>query len=313
MIISSIDVGTNTVLLLIAEVDTHGTIHPLEHQQRFPRLGRKVDSGLVIDIPAFDRVAWILKEYQNLSKQFHAVKIIAGATSAVRDATNKDEFLSYIHKETGIDVELISGEEEALLTYKGAVSGFHSSSVFAVLDIGGGSTEFSYPEPGSHNGGTKLNRYSLQIGAVRLTERFFKHNPPHPAEIESAKELIIEELAQIRNPGFHETTLVGVAGSVTTLACLEQNLREFQVDKVSGFTLSTERIAFWNSRLQSMNADEIRSLSSATEGRSDILTAGVLILGEVMKHFRFPGILVSERGLRYGMTLREWERSRRIS
>jgi len=310
MRIASIDIGTNTVLLLVADIDEHGIIHPVEHQQRLPRLGKDVDKNKAINISAFDRIAWILNEYKNLSLQLGADKIIAGTTSAVRDATNKDEFVSYLKKNTGIDIEILSGDDEATLTYRGAISGFQDlQKPAAVIDIGGGSTEISYPTPEKHNGKSKLHRYSLQLGSVRMTERFLKHNPPLAPEIQSAMQVMIEEFAQVHNPGLSSYQLVAVAGTATTLACLDQKLNEFDVEKVSGYKMSRDAVGTWAIKLSTITSDQIRSLSNTTEGRADILTAGVLILNEFMKHFGFGSVIVSERGLRYGMIIREWQKT----
>jgi exopolyphosphatase/guanosine-5'-triphosphate,3'-diphosphate pyrophosphatase len=308
MIVAGIDIGTNTLLLLVAEIDENGRVRQLEHQQRLPRLGKDVDRMGAIQVSAFDRIAWIVQEYRNIAQQFHAEEIVACATSAVRDASNRDEFTKFIEKGTGIRVEILTGDEEAVLTYKGALSGINRPGPFVVLDIGGGSTELIFQQPGGGNGNAVLHRYSLQIGAVRLTERFFKHDPPLPEEIESAKSLIIEEVSQVRNPGFQGVILVGVAGTVTTLACIDQGLAEFELEKVAGFTLTDAHVARLLSQLTGMNSREISALSAATSGRADILTAGTLILHEVMAHFRFPSVVVSERGLRFGLVLREWER-----
>ncbi len=310
MKIASIDIGTNTVLLLVADIDDNGSITVIEHQQRLPRLGKGVDSKNIIHISAFDRVAWIINEYKNLSAQLGAETILACATSAVRDASNKDEFISFIRSTTGIDVEVLSGDEEALLTYRGAISGLHTSErPIAVLDIGGGSTEITFPLPDAHNGHAQLQRYSFQLGSVRLTERFFKHQPPTSSELESTVQLILEELSQVRNPGFENYQLVAVAGTATTLACLDQQLPEFDVEKVSGYVIDRQRVEGWCIKLCQMTPPQIRSLSDTTQGREDILTAGVVILNEFMKLFRFQSVIVSERGLRYGMIIRDWERT----
>jgi exopolyphosphatase/guanosine-5'-triphosphate,3'-diphosphate pyrophosphatase len=143
---------------------------------------------------------------------------------------------------------------------------------------------------------------------VRLTERYLKHSPPLPEELQSARTVIVEELSQVRNPGFISYKFIGVAGTATTLACLDQQLIEFEVAKVAGYQLHVDRVVLWLTKLLSLDSSSIRRLSNATEGRADILTAGVLILHECMKHFQFSSILVSERGLRYGLIQREWER-----
>ena len=307
--IASIDIGTNTVLLLIADIDERGFILPIHHEQRLPRLGKDVDRNRRIHISAFDRISWIITEYKNLARQHRAERIVACATSAVRDASNRDEFLSFLESTTGISVQVLSGEDEALWTFRGVVSGFPDiANPSAVLDIGGGSTEISYSNPNEHNGNLRVNRYSLQAGSVRLTEKFFKHEPPLPAEIESARQYILEELSQVHNPGFGNYRLLGVAGTVTTLACMDQRLEEFDIEKVAGYRMDQQRVAAWLTRLSRMGSHEIRSLSNTTDGRADILTAGVLILNEIMDLFRFPSLTVSERGLRYGLALKEWER-----
>lgn len=319
--IASIDIGTNTVLLLVADVGTDGTLHVVEHQQRVPRLGRDVDERQVIHTSAFDRIAWILNEYKNLTKQLRVDRLVAGATAAVRDAVNRDEFISYLKQTTGIAVEIISGEDEASLTYYGAVSSLPGHSAPAVvIDIGGGSTEVSFsgptdlsPEHSAAAGRLRpgvalvLERKSFPFGCVRLTERFFKHNPPQPEEIRRAVEAVSSEFSRLRDFNPPTYALIGVAGTATTLACIDQGLLDFEVEKVSGYVLHRQRVEHWFRKLGGMTTAEIRSLSNVAEGRADILTAGVLVLSQFMDQFRIEKMTVSERGLRYGLILREWE------
>ncbi|MBI1804642.1 MAG: Ppx/GppA family phosphatase [Ignavibacteriae bacterium] len=308
MRVAAIDIGTNSVLLLVADVDDKGLV-TVHHEQHLPRLGRHVDRRGEIHPSAFDRIAWIVNEYKNLAKQLRAEKIIVVATSAVRDAENQKEFLSYLKTATDIAVEVLSGQEEAFYTYHGVVSGLEGiSQQTAVLDIGGGSTEITYPTPRRHNGDPILRRYSFQIGAVRITERFFKDNPPMPTQVESARQFIVEELSQVQNPGFNSYTLIGVAGTITTLACFDQQLTEFEVEKVSGYRIDRSRVETWFAKLASMTSSDIRALSEAAAGREDILTGGTLILRETMSLLGFRELRVSERGLRYGLVLREWQK-----
>jgi exopolyphosphatase/guanosine-5'-triphosphate,3'-diphosphate pyrophosphatase len=304
MKIASIDIGTNTVLLLVAEIDHLGIIHTLEHKQSFPRLGNYVDKNSSISLTAFDSVAGILQDYKNTAYKFNVDKIITCATSAVRDAANKIEFITHLKKVTDLEVEIISGGDEALLTYEGAISGFSSEEDKLVLDIGGGSTEIAYKT------NQKFIAQSLQIGAVRLTERCFKKLPPGEADIELAKKIIAQEYLKLEKFSSDNYILTGVAGTVTTLACLEQGLRNFDTGKVSGYYMSIDQIHNWLEKLYKMNPSEIRSLSHTTNGREDILTAGTLILYEFMKQFNFKHVVVSERGLRYGLVLREYRKQR---
>lgn len=304
MRITSIDIGTNTVLLLVADIDAKGTISPLAYKQRIPRLGRDVDAQKLIRKPAFERIADILREYTRISKQLNSEHLIACATSAVRDATNREGFLAYIKAETGIEVELLTGEEEALCAYRGAISSLlNLKRTIAVIDIGGGSTEITL--------GTRdeiQKSVSLDIGSVRITERYFRHDPPLDSELESATELVQTAMYELEGENFAYATIVGVAGTATTLASLDQRLVDFDRTKISGYKLSKKAIDSLYRRLRTMNVDEILSLSNVTKGRADILTAGTLILREFMKKARAESIIVSEGGVRYGLALREWER-----
>ena len=298
MRIASIDIGTNTALLLIAETDDSGHIDPLIQLQRAPRIGRDVDEKKQIQQPAFERLRDVLIEYSAIIKDNKVDKVIACATSAVRDAINREELISYIKGNTGIDIEVISGETEALLTFNGGICDMPKDN-YLVLDIGGGSTEISF-----YDSSNEFKKFSLQLGSVRLTERYFKHNPPTKDEIVEDKKFILsefEKLVTIPN----NVQLVGVAGTVTTLACFEQHLMEFDVKKVSGYRIPLERVQHWNNKLLSLSVEEIKSLSNATEGRADILQAGVLILTLFMEHFSFKKVITSERGLRFGMVMRE--------
>ncbi|HUL43196.1 MAG TPA: Ppx/GppA phosphatase family protein [Bacteroidota bacterium] len=309
MRIASIDIGTNTILLVIADISADGELSTVHHEERIPRIGRDVDYQGVLQSSSILRGVAVLKEFQQISSAYEAETVIAAATSAVRDAANRSEFLEAVQKACGITVEVLSGDEEALLTFRGACVGMHPErDDLAVIDIGGGSTELTFSSPGAHNGSRSLTRYSLQLGSVRLTERQFRNIPPGAAEIRSARTYIAEEFAQIRNPGFHGYDLIGVAGTLTTLACLDIGLKGFDANRVSGYRLKEERIRGWLERVLALQPAEIRALSECTEGRADILPAGILILSEFMKRFGFSSALVSEKGLRYGLALREWER-----
>jgi exopolyphosphatase/guanosine-5'-triphosphate,3'-diphosphate pyrophosphatase len=296
---AGIDIGTNTLLLLIADISPTGEITTVADIQRTPRLGKDVDAERNIGLPAFQRIEKILIEFIANCRGHEVEVISAYATSAVRDARNREEFLAYQREKTGLKIEVLSGQEEAELTFKGAISGLHASpSNYAVLDIGGGSTEISFME------GDKLVRRSLQMGSVRITERFFLHQPPLPEEIEAARVFIQGELKSAGELQIKEKELVGVAGTVTSLSCFEQGLKEFDAHNVDDFVLSGGMVREWSEKLASLTSAEILSLSSVAEGRADILSAGALILAESMNHFQIEKIRASIRGLRYGIALK---------
>lgn len=309
MRISSIDIGTNTVLLLIADIDDNGEVVPVVEEQQIPRLGRSVDATGRLSHEGIGRVCDVVEHYVKLSRTLNSQSLTLVATSAVRDSRNSNDISEAIHARTGLILEILSGVEEARWTYIGGCSNARNPiRPAAVLDIGGGSTELTYPSPSRSNGDNQLMSHSMQIGAVRIRERYFKHDPPMTDEIQSARRLIVEVLSEIQNPGFAGYDLIGVAGTATSLSCLHLNLETFDSAKVENSYLSLETIGSWNNKLLKMTATEIRSLSSVVEGRSDILSAGVLILSELMQHFGFKGMRTSTRGLRYGIALREWQR-----
>ncbi len=309
MRLAGIDIGTNTVLLLVADIGEDGALTPVHNEQRLPRLGRNVASKKEIQPAAFDRIGWVLNEFKNLAVQLGADRISACATSAVRDAANRDAFLNHLRSTTGLNVEVLPGQEEAYWSFRGAMSGISSVSRPVVIDIGGGSTEVIFPAGlWAVEGRNSLRYLSFQLGSVRLTERYLQHDPPHDSEIEAAQIEIRSQwngMQELERGGY---ALIGVAGTVTTLACLDQGLSDFDERRVSGYRLSREHVEQWFRKLAGMTKREIEGLSGAAVGRADILTAGVLILDEFIARYGFGEILVSERGLRYGLVIREWER-----
>ena len=305
MKIATIDLGTNTALLLIAEISNDGSIKVLRDELRSPRMGKDVDAQRRISEQSYQRVKESFLEYKEIISRYEVEKIVATGTSALRDASNREEFISRMFSETGIHIEILSGEEEALWTFRGAISRIKNQKEnVAVIDIGGGSTELI-----SDFRFTNYDFFakSLDIGAVRVTEKFFALFPLMQADIENAKKFIREQLSTIPKEQFVHTQLVGVAGTVTTLALLEQNISEFDVAKVSNYILNISVIEKWFYFLSKKTPQEILLLTSAAKGREDILFSGTLILFETMKYFSWKEIIVSERGLRYGIALRQFE------
>lgn len=303
MTVAVIDIGTNTVLLLVARVARNGEIQPLVYEQRVPRLGRGVDSSGKLDPGAMDRVISVLKEYRDLMATHAPDATAVCGTSAVRDAANSGEFGRRIEKETGLKLEILSGEEEALWTYRGGVSGVPGPDRYTVIDVGGGSTEII-----TGNRAEVEDRISLDIGSVRLTERCLRHDPPTDGELEIAIELTENEIARASRFPFAGSTLVGVAGTATSLALLARGLKAFDVASVTNYRLTRGTVESLFRTLRGMTSASIRDLSEAMEGRSDVITAGTLIVREIMAHFKFDSMIVSERGLRYGIAIREAER-----
>jgi exopolyphosphatase/guanosine-5'-triphosphate,3'-diphosphate pyrophosphatase len=222
----------------------------------------------------------------------------------LRDATNRDEFSDFIQNKTGIKIETLSGDEEAKYTFHGAVSGFRGKSkLFSVLDIGGGSTEIVC---GSFSHLT--SKTSLDIGCVRITERFLQTSPPTSLEVADARSFIQKEIAKADLSAVKESKLVGVAGTVTTLAALHQRLPSYDPHKVEGYLLSYDDVRNLFNQLRIKTLEEIRTVPQISSGRADIILAGILILLEFMEAADAEQITVSDRGLRYGIALRESKR-----
>lgn len=303
MKIASIDIGTNTILLLVAEIDEKGIITTLHHEQRIPRIGKNVDKAGNIGYEAFEKAGKILNEYHNIIKPYNPEKIIVTGTSAIRDSKNNQDFKSYILKETGLSLDIISGSEEATWTYRGGISEFiKDNEECVVIDIGGGSTEIILGK-----GREIVDKTSLNIGAVRLTERYLKHDPLEIDELESAAKIVNEELSKITLPILGKK-LFGVAGTITTLSAYHQKLEVHDPAKVNGYILTIDNIDDIFNDLKIKTNSEISQIKVIPKGREDVLLAGILILKEFMKKFSLEKITTSIRGLRYGIALREWEK-----
>jgi exopolyphosphatase / guanosine-5'-triphosphate,3'-diphosphate pyrophosphatase len=300
--VSCIDIGTNTALLLIADLEPQsGTILPVTHRQTIVRLGKNVDAEKIIDQAALQRLVSCLKEYRQLSLEHGCEKIIAAGTSALRDALNREEVISAVEGETGITLQCISGEEEAKLTFFGAVAGLSEiPEPFTVIDIGGGSSEISM---GTLSG--VQESVSLNIGSVRLTERFCSTQPPAGKEIAAAKAEIDRLLTSNILPFFAaRENVFGVAGTLTTIAQVSQGLKEFDALKVHNYLLTYHEVDSLFEKLKVKTLKEIIELGIA-EGRADVITMGTLILRQFMRLLGIGAIRVSIQGLRFGLAQEE--------
>lgn len=288
---SVIDLGTNTCLLLIAEAGGE-KLKALCEAQEIPRIGKGLYETGIISEQSLETVVSIFTAYRKLSDEYGAERILAFGTSALRDALNSNEFIRRISERTGIRVIVISGKQEAECAFLGAVHDLPAGD-YAVIDIGGGSTELSCYE------GDELQNNSVDIGSVRITEKFFRNG----SDYNSAEAYVAEALARIPVPGSRKK-FVGVAGTLTTLAAIALGLQEFDFEKIHGHVLTREAVSELAGSLAAMNEQERSSLGSYMKGRSDIITAGALILKSFMSRTEADRIRVSAKGLRYGLMLR---------
>jgi exopolyphosphatase/guanosine-5'-triphosphate,3'-diphosphate pyrophosphatase len=298
-IFAAIDCGTNAIRLLIARVDgDHVT--DLVREMRTVRLGEGVDTTGEFSEAALERTFAAAREYAALLKNYEVKAMRFIATSASRDVTNRDAFSAGIKTILGVEPEVISGNEEAKLSYLGALSGLDVKGSVLVADIGGGSTEFVT----ALSDGSLISR-SVNIGCVRMTERHLHSDPPTPQEIASTISDIDHHIEDIQRtvPINSETVFIGLAGSVTTVAAMALGLSEYDADRIHGSIMSLEQVDSVTEELLHMTQRERANLGFMHPGRVDIIGGGALVLRESMRLLGFGHVLVSEKDLLDGVVL----------
>lgn len=302
MYTASIDIGTNSVLLLIVEQAELGLqVH--EEVQRLPRLGAMVDSNGVLARQSIDRVLEVLTEYAEIIQTYGdgvLKKTRVTATSAVRDAANKNEFLSLVKEIVGFEIQILSGEEEAKYTYLGAISQTKvESNSILVVDIGGGSTELAMGDSSQW-----LRGISVDMGCVRFNERYLVHNPPYQEEIGECRRSIeaLLESTKLRFPP--NTQVVTVSGTATSLAAIDQQLFPYQLSRINNYRLNTDKLAK-SIEIFSLHTYEqlIELHPEVMQGRADVFLAGLLILEGVLRFASVEEFIVSSGGIRHGILL----------
>ncbi|MCC5914479.1 MAG: Ppx/GppA family phosphatase [Balneolaceae bacterium] len=300
---SSIDIGTNSVLLLVAEL-TNGRLRVVDERQRIPRLGRGVDKDRTLQEESRKRVLEALSDYRSiLDSEYPGLSgdTIVTATSAVRDAANRDQFLKEIKESTGWEVKLLSGEEEAQTTFRGALSVLsQTESSSLIIDIGGGSTEFVNGDRAE----LKTAR-SLDMGSVRFSERFIPNQPPETGSVEALRSEVNRMLRDLIIPA-EPFRMIGVAGTVTSIAAIEMGLKEYRASEINGYHLSLRTIQEKITEFLMITSEEIEERYPIfLKGRGDVILAGLLILEESMKWAGAEEIVVSTGGIRHGILLVE--------
>ena len=292
--LAAVDVGTNSVLLLVAERGPDGVVRPVREEAEITRLGRGVDRTTLLSPEGITATLEVLERYAALAREAGARALVVTATSAARDARNG----------AGEDLHRRSGAEEARLSYLAVAQDFAEDAGEAgllAIDVGGGSTEFVHGR-----GRTVLFRTSLDIGSVRLTERCVRSDPPTPPEQEAVRAAVREALANL--PGFPVgVRVVGVAGTVTSLFALAHGIQPYDASRVHGGWLSLEDVEGVRERLCSVPLAVRRTLPGMQPKRADVLPAGALLFETALHHLGATGARVSDRGLRWGVLLDRWE------
>ena len=303
MKIGALDVGTNTVLMLVAETTPDGGARRVLDLARITRLGQGVDHNHRLDPQAALRTLDTIAEFVAQARSAGAEKIVAVGTATLRDAADGEDFIRRVRERAGVELEIVSGETEAWLSYLAVTRGLRLDPAqrLLIIDIGGGSTEFIRAEPGA-----KLQVASLQIGSVRLTERIIHHDPPTTREAADLRLAIDSELTGL---GWKLETdlLVGIAGTVTTVCAVALEMETYDPDRVHGYRLLRTDVERVLRLFGSMPLEERRKLKGLDPARADVIFAGTAILERVMSEAGVDSVTVSDQGVRWGLVWREFD------
>jgi len=298
MRIATIDIGTNSVLLLVAESEG-GALGPVLERATVTRLGEGVDRSRRLLDSACERTLACLSDYAAQLRQLAVSRVDAVGTSAMRDAAGGQEFIARAAKILGFAPRVIDGNEEARLTFAGALSGLRQTGNVTVFDIGGGSTEIVV---GSLTASTRqiAAAVSLNIGSVRLFERHVRSDPPTAEEMRSVERDIALALADAPRSKT-DATLVGVAGTITQLAALDLGLQRYDATRVHGHTLTLQAAHRLATHLAALDLAQRRALPGMEPGRADVLVVGSAIARAVLQWSGAAELVVSDRGVRWGL------------
>jgi len=297
MRVAALDLGSNTSLLLIAEVSNGQVIKVISDHTTVTKMGQGVHQAKRFHPDALGRVRECLQKYRKVIDQAKVDKVLAVATSAARDVENKDELIK-ITESLKIPLEIISGDREAQMTFLGAVSDVAEHEGVAVIDVGGGSTEIIIQQNG------KIHGVSVNVGSVRLADLFVRGNPIPISDLQLAQAYAREKFSEGKEKlkGLTAKRVIGVAGTPTTLAALEWN-EPFSESKVHGFSLSTETIEKWIQIMAPLSIAEREKFKGLQAKRADVIVLGSIALREAMRVLDSTEMTVSVRGVRYGLAM----------
>lgn len=299
--VAAIDMGTNSTRLLVADVDGKGrdaTLVTLDRRTQITRLGQGVDRDRTLHPDAIERVLKVLREYRGVMDDLGVERVRATATSAARDASNRDALFDPTEEIVGIRPELLSGEAEARLEFIGATANLTLPAPYLVVDVGGGSTELivGTDEP--------EGLCSIDVGCVRLTEQFLHSDPPTAEELSQAVSVVRDQLADVgRNmrASWNAPTLIGTAGTVWTLAAIELGVDTARSDVIDHFTLTKDAAEEVFRTLATESVAQRRDNPGLEPGRVDVIVGGAIVLVSVMRHWGFDSLLVSEADILDGL------------
>lgn len=309
---AGIDCGTNSIRLLVAEVDDDGGLTDLTREMQVVRLGQGVDATGTLAPEAIERTRVALAGYRATLDRLGATTVRMVATSATRDARNRDAFVDMVRSTLGAEPEVISGLEEASLSFRGAAAGLAAradrpdlarpDADLLVVDLGGGSTELVRGRPGDPDA---VRAHSMDVGCVRMTERHLVSDPPTAAQIAAVEADVAAALdaAQVDVPLTGADAVIGVAGTVTTVAAIALDLPRYDPDVLDGAALSAEEVATVSAELLASTRAQRAAIGSMHPGRVDVIGAGALVLRCIVQRTGAASILASEHDILDGITV----------
>ena len=295
MVLATIDVGTNTALLLIARVCEGGRLERLDERAEITRLGRGIGAGGALGAEGIRATLAALHQYAELARA-QGARMAAVGTEALRRAPNGPEFLVPAAEILGVPIEVIDGEREAALTFRAVLESFPDArqGALIVVDIGGGSTEVVLADRGRQT----LAR-SLPLGSVRLTEQNVHHDPVTTDELAALRAAVAAGLTGIAFP--RDATLVGVAGTVTSLAAMAESMATYDPGRVHGYRLTRDQLAAEIARLTTSGQADRERMIGLDPRRADVILAGAIILEGIAQAAGAAEVRVSDRGIRWGL------------
>src|SRR5262245_26758166 len=298
--LAAIDIGSNSTRPIIVEVDGESNFRVLDDEKESTRIGEGMARSRNLPASAMQRTIRALQRMTDIARGFGAEKIQAIATSAVREAKNRDVFLQRVEDETGLKVKVISGEEEARMAFLSILHHFDlGNQHFFGLDLGGGSAAII-----SARGPHVEKIYCLELGAVRLTEKFLRRDPISEAEYQALRKFIKRMLLPIRASGEPSAQiLIGSGGTVTTIAELHKAMQGEKYTGVHGYELNRAQVMHVLDALRHKSLKERRKLPGLNPERADIIIAGMTVVNQVMKFLKINTLRVSARGIREGLIL----------
>jgi exopolyphosphatase/guanosine-5'-triphosphate,3'-diphosphate pyrophosphatase len=302
--LGAVDIGTNSVRLLVADVEGAGadaTVTTVDRRMTITRLGQGVDGDRRLNPDAIARTLAVLDQYGAAARDLGVEAMRATATSAARDSSNRDALFDPAAAALGVRPELLSGDEEARLSFLGAtasLAGVGAAAPYLVVDIGGGSTEFVLGTD------APVGLISIDVGCVRVTEQFLHSDPPAPEELSTAVTMVRDHLTDVERaiPALREArTLVGLAGTVSAVAAVEQGLHEYDRDRIHHFRLTKAAVEDVFRTLATESAADRRHNPGLEAERVDVIVGGVAVLATVLRTFGFDELLVSEEDILDGL------------